>query len=497
VITTLLLTALLTADAPRIALLVSDNVGSGDELPLRSTSADAARIAAVLEELGGFASEDVHRLDGKTAGEILDAVEELVHGAPASLFLFFYSGHADAGSLHPAGTVLPVELLLHRLRAVPAEVRIAVLDACQSGAAAKGSRPIEPFELRLDDHTSEGDILISSSAGDEQSFEGEHGGLFTLHLTAGLRGAADSNGDGLVTVTEVYEYSYAQTLRSTLAAATGPQHARFKYDLAGRRDPVLTRLGSGALLSLRAQSEGDFVIFDGAERNVVAEIPAGTGETRRIALAPGPYLVRLRDLRSLRVAKIQLADGDDRVLSSYQMQEVPLVRLVRKGALGERWLQLSLGQLASGFGPRGIIGGTAGLEYEGGSWVYLAEVELARGPETHDGLSTQDTLGFVGVGALWTLRLSGGAVRLGPVLGGGTIWQTSTGHASTLVAALRAGLRLRIDLQLTEQAVLSGSVDGGIVGARDDGLGGGTAFRAGSFGLFPTISYGLGVRVAI
>ena len=90
-----------------------------------------------VEDLGGFAAADVHVLKNGSAAQILDAVDLLAAGAPASVFVFYFSGHADAGALHPAGTLLPLDLLLHRLRAVRAELRLSILDACQSGAAAR------------------------------------------------------------------------------------------------------------------------------------------------------------------------------------------------------------------------------------------------------------------------------------------------------------------------------------------------------------------------
>ena len=238
--------------APRVALLVANDRGLPGEAPLRHPGADAERLGAVLVELGGFAPADVHLIRNQSAAAILDAIDALAREAPASTFIFYYSGHADAAALHPEGTILPMDILLHRLHMVGAELRIGVLDACQSGAAtrAKGSTAAAPFAVRLEAPGPTGDILISSSADDEQSFESELGGVFTLHFTAGLRGAADANGDGQVTLGEAYEYAYAQTLRATLAASTGPQHARFRYNLTGRHDPVLTQLARGAQLTL-------------------------------------------------------------------------------------------------------------------------------------------------------------------------------------------------------------------------------------------------------
>lgn len=484
------------AEGRRAALLVANDAGLAHERPLRFTGADAERLAAVLRELGGFAPEDVRVLKQRTAAEVLDAVDLIARDPPAML-LFYFSGHADAAALHQAGTVLPLDLLLHRLRNVPAELRIVLLDACQSGAGAraKGSRPAAPFEVHPDDQASTGDILISSSAADEQSFEGEHGGLFTLHWVAGLRGAADANGNGQVTLAEAYEYAYAQALRATLAAPGGPQHARFRFELAGRRDPVLTRLAGGALLTLQPQAEGEYVLFDGRERSVVAELPSRPGEPRRLALPPGGYVVQQRTTRSVRLARIQLAPGDDRALADHQMQEVPLLRLARKGSLGERHLTAGAGQQASGFGPRGHLLGSVGVEWEGPRRLVGLDLSASSGTERHAGLATSDRLAQASGLLLVSVHLGSAALRLGPAAGVGWLRQAPRGREVVQAVGLSLGMRARADLQVTPGLGIVGTVDGRFLAARArERPSGGT--RAAGIGVAPWGSYTLGVRAA-
>lgn len=490
--------AVAAAPGARVALLVSSEPGTSEERPLRFTGQDAERLAAVLRELGGFEAEDIHLVRDRTAAEVLDALDALARGPAASVFFFYYSGHGDAAALHPAGTLLPLDLLQHRLRAVPAELRVAVLDACGSGAVAraKGSRPGAPVEVRLDDQLPSGDILVSSSAADEQSFEGEHGGLFTLHWTAGLRGAADRNGDGQVSLGEAFEYAYAQTLRATLGASTGPQHPAFRYELSGRRDPVLTRLHGASKLTLQAEGEGAYVVFDAAERSVLAEVPTREGEAHRLALAPGGYLVKLRGLRSLKVARLELAPGDDKVLFERQMQEVPLLRLARKGTLGEWWAVASLGQYASGLGPLGQVLGTLGVEWEQARWLFGVDVQLGLGTEVHSGLPTQDLLLAATGSALFSFRKGAAALRLGPTLGVGWLQQASTAHPPANAAGLLLGARLRLELAVAEGLVLYGLADGRLLGVRLAEGALPVGVRLGELGLVPWGAYQLGARVS-
>jgi caspase domain-containing protein len=499
--TPLLLLAVIAAaaaEAPRRALLVGNEAGVAGEAPLRSTGTDAERLAAVLTELGGFGAADVMVLKDRTAAEILDAIDAIAAREPASVFVFYYSGHGDAGALHPAGTLLPVDLLLHRLRAVRAELRIGILDACQSGGAArrKGSIPAAPFEVRLDDHASAGDILVTSSAADELSFETEGGGLFTLHWTAGLRGAADANGDGQVTLGEVYEYAYAQTLRATLVASSGPQHAMFRYELAGRRDPVLTRLAGASLLTLQPASDGAVVIFDGSERSVVAEVPVRPGVSRRLALPPGSYVVRQRSTSSLRVARIELRRGDDRVLLERQMQDVPLVRLARKGSPGDRRAWVAAGQYGSGLGPRGQVTGQAGLEWEGARWLTAVDLGVSAGDETHADLTTRDVQVQVSGSALYALRAGTAAFRFGPAAGLAWLRQDSEGHDAVSALGFTAGLRVRGDVAITQGLLLFASIDGRTLVAPTTSSPPGPSLQLGRLGIVPWLAYAAGVGAA-
>ena len=73
------------------------------------------------------------------------------------------------------------------------------------------------------------------------------GSFFTHHLTTGLRGDADQNRDGRVTLDEAYTYAYARTVAATAATRGGAQHPTYEYDLRGAGDVVLSRPSSGAV----------------------------------------------------------------------------------------------------------------------------------------------------------------------------------------------------------------------------------------------------------
>src|SRR5207253_2498641 len=104
------------------------------------------------------------------------------------------------------------------IEAVPADVRVAVLDSCASGAFArsKGGQFLPAF---LSDASSQvrGQAILTSSSETEVAQESDRIGssFFTHHLLAGLRGAADTSHDGRVTLNEAYQYAYDETLSRT------------------------------------------------------------------------------------------------------------------------------------------------------------------------------------------------------------------------------------------------------------------------------------------
>jgi len=66
--------------------------------------------------------------------------------------------------------------------------------------------------------------VLSASSASEFSQEGKawgggHG-VFTYYLVRGLKGEADKDGDGIVTMREIYDYIY----RSVSEATAGRQH---------------------------------------------------------------------------------------------------------------------------------------------------------------------------------------------------------------------------------------------------------------------------------
>jgi hypothetical protein len=342
------------ADVHRFALVVGDSQGGAGTRPLRYAERDARRIHAILVRLGGVREEDARLLTGADAADVRNALRDLGSRSQAAreageqtLLLVYYSGHARDGELRLRDSRMPLAELRQALQEAPADVRIGLLDSCQSGAITrmKGARPAPSFDVT---HAREagprGLVLIASSAADEESQESDEiaGSFFTHYLASGLLGDADASGDGKVTLAEAYAYAYGRTVGSTAETKAGAQHPVYLYDLGGAGDVVLTELApSRGGLVFGAADEGLYVVLDG-QRRAVAEVAKAQGSSRKLALAPGNYIVKKRLEDALLIGDVQVSDAlvevADARLSRRKLEDDP-----QKGASGPRWSLLGTG----------------------------------------------------------------------------------------------------------------------------------------------------------
>ncbi len=338
----------------RYAIAVGANHGDPAEAALLWARRDAQRTADVLQELGGVDAEDLIVLEDPSADRLrralrrvhirilADRAQSVETGGPdetRALLFFYYSGHADAQSLHMAGSRLPLTELSELVRQMPVDVRLMVLDACRTGSLirAKGATPAEPFVLEVDDQLdSRGMAIITSASAGEDAQESERlrGGVFTHHFLAGLQGAADTSADGRVTLDEAYRYSYDRTLLSTTLAPT-VQHPSYDFDLRGRSDLVITEPATTRQMGrLQLDRGGLYVIFDPQSSDLVVEAELGTGGT--LALPAGDYLLRRRSPDQVEQAAIRISAGGLRVVAAEQLRVLPYGKTTRKGYATQR-----------------------------------------------------------------------------------------------------------------------------------------------------------------
>ncbi|MCB0651214.1 MAG: caspase family protein [Saprospiraceae bacterium] len=198
---------------------------------LRYPDDDAYRIFAFLQSpSGGAIPEDQIRIlidEAATKDNIKNAMKEIFWKAgPNDLVFMYFSGHGLKGAFLPIdfdGTAnkLYHEEVVQILDKSPAKYKLCIADACHSGSllALKGGTEPSVFGKYYESlaNAKAGTALIMSSKSDETSLEssGLRQGVFTHFLIRGMKGEADSNGDKIVNVQELYNYVYTNVREYT------------------------------------------------------------------------------------------------------------------------------------------------------------------------------------------------------------------------------------------------------------------------------------------
>ncbi len=239
--------------------------------PLQFTNSDASAFAAVLadESVCGVPAENIRLLVDAEATllEIKKAISGwLAKRAEAdSTAIIFWAGHGDVepdplgrSSDGIANYLLPYDVDRENLFAsalsreeferligtVRSKRRVVFMDACHSGGVAThGSRKVGVGYSRDFFETiaqGSGSMVIAAAEHNQLSWEDAtlgHG-VFTYHLLEALRGKADVDGDGRVTMNEVYEYLKRSVPESVRRLGKGEQRPVLSSQVSG--DIVLT-----------------------------------------------------------------------------------------------------------------------------------------------------------------------------------------------------------------------------------------------------------------
>jgi hypothetical protein len=133
-----------------------------------------------------------------------------------------------------------------------------------------------------------------------------------------------------------------------------------------------------------------YVVLDGSRR-AVAEVAKARGDQRRIALAPGDYLVKKRDGDMLLVGSFSLAEAPVEIADA-RLSRRPLSEDPQKGASGPRWSLLGTGggqfffdsAARNGlFPPAALLGAELGVRDDlGHDLVWGADLSFGGGAAT-------------------------------------------------------------------------------------------------------------------
>jgi hypothetical protein len=214
-------------------------VGRYTAMPsLRFTDDDAYRFYSFLKSPEGGALPDNQIAilidESATRENVLRTMRTYFLRADANdVVLLYFSGHGLDGCFLPVdfdgyNNKLRHEEIKKIFLESKAKHKLCIADACHSGSlnyglAAKGPAPVSLDRYYQAFEESEGGIaLLMSSKAEELSLE-DHGlrqGVFTYYLLNGLRGAADTNRDNIVSIREIHKYVTPKVREYTAGAQT-------------------------------------------------------------------------------------------------------------------------------------------------------------------------------------------------------------------------------------------------------------------------------------
>lgn len=328
----------------RYVVAVSANNGGAGRPMLRYAESDARSFAKVLKEMGGVLPQNVILVKEPSVvalqKEFANLDAKILQDKSANgrnEVLVYYSGHADEKGLRLGEETYAWKDLRNRIDALSADVKIAVIDACGSGAITrvKGGKAVPAFMV---DQSSDmkGYAFITSSTQDESSQESDKlkGSFFTHSLVSGLRGAGDLSSDGRVTLSEAYQFAFNETLQKTETTLGGAQHPSRDMNLAGTGDVVMTDLrATGAGLDVDENVSGRLYIRD-ADGELVAELNKKRGRAMSLGLPPGNYTVNLQHDLDYMGATVALVNGKREKITAENFKSVMAEQTVLRGEIG-------------------------------------------------------------------------------------------------------------------------------------------------------------------
>ncbi|MCL2261217.1 MAG: caspase family protein [Fibromonadales bacterium] len=325
----------------RFLLVAGANNGGTDRVLLRYAESDANSFANVMSQMGGIDKNNVLRVFNPNAAAMKNGFAELEKrlqskgAGTRKEVIVYYSGHADEKGLRLGGDVYSWADFRKNVNSLNADVKVAVLDACGSGAITRTKGGVSRPAF-LQDASSEmtGYAYLTSSNENEVSQESDRlkGSFFTHALVSGLRGAADMTGDGKVTLNEAYQFAFNETLQSTQSTTGGTQHPSRDMNLAGTGDVVMTDLReTNATLVLDSNLEGRFFIRD-AQGNLFAELYKTRGRHVELGMPAGKYSVQMEaPSRAWMASDIQISEGKKTNLTMNNMRQMSREIAVARG----------------------------------------------------------------------------------------------------------------------------------------------------------------------
>jgi uncharacterized YceG family protein len=230
---------------------------------LRAPSRDAEELAGVLEDpaIGGFSVRAIVNEPGELVREEIEGF--FSDRRRDDLLVLYFSCHGvkdEAGRLYFAAMTTKLrrlaasgissEFVYEQVERCRARKILLLLDCCYSGSYLKGHRPRGADRATIRELDGTGRAVITSSTALEYAFEMDTGeitgaaapSIFTAALVEGLRsGDADRDGDGLISIDDLYGYVYDRVRETTPHQTPEKKWGDLRGDFIIARNPHAPR----------------------------------------------------------------------------------------------------------------------------------------------------------------------------------------------------------------------------------------------------------------
>ncbi len=266
---------------------------------------------------------------------------------PDDLLVMYFSGHGvrdELGALYLAvkdtdrsylrSTAIKSDFVREAMDQSRSRRQVLILDCCNSGAFGQGTKAATGVSIGTSTafESGYGRIILTASDSTQFAWEGDRvigetqNSLFTHYLVEGLKGPADRNGDGQITVDELYDYAYEKvklaTPKQTPSKFSSKQQGEIVFrknisiedtiplplpnDLAAAISSSLPYIREGAVQQLDQLVKGKNLGLARSARLALEKI-AEEDDSRRVALLATQALQTIRKAEQLSKQK----DGED------------------------------------------------------------------------------------------------------------------------------------------------------------------------------------------
>jgi uncharacterized caspase-like protein len=224
---------------------------------LTAPGKDAEDFARVLKDRGICSFDEVNVLLNQPESTVRGAIDEFFdQKKPDDLLVLYFSGHGvrdELGALFLAvkntirsrlrSTAVKSDYIREVMDQSRSKRQVLILDCCMSGAFEQGTKAATGVSIGTASafESGFGRIILTASDSTQFAWEGDKvigetdNSLFTHYLVEGLEGEADLDGDGRITVDELYDYAYEKVKHAT------PKQTPSKFSSKQQGEIILRR----------------------------------------------------------------------------------------------------------------------------------------------------------------------------------------------------------------------------------------------------------------